>query len=119
VFAGSVRFFGETREVDVILTDSEDALIGTNLLNHYTLAIEFPGAQVKVRPRRKTSREIKSLDLGLQFADAPRVIDPGRIETLALTVIGSLTDAEFAATVAKSQPLGSIAFDFARSVGSG
>jgi clan AA aspartic protease len=59
VFAGSVRFFGETREVDIILTDSEDALIGTNLLNHYPLAIEFPGAQVKVRPRRKTGEKRK------------------------------------------------------------
>jgi clan AA aspartic protease len=59
VFAGSVRFFGETREVQIMLTDSEDALIGTSLLNHYPLAIEFPGGQVKVRPRPKTGGKRK------------------------------------------------------------
>ena len=59
VFAGSVRFFGETREVQIMLTDSEDALIGTRLLNHYPLAIEFPGGQVKVRSRPKTGGKRK------------------------------------------------------------
>jgi clan AA aspartic protease len=59
VFGGSVRFYGETREVDIILTDSEDALIGTNLLNHYPLATEFPGGQVKVRSRRKPGEKRK------------------------------------------------------------
>jgi clan AA aspartic protease len=59
LFAGSVRFFGETREVQIMLTESEDALIGTSLLNHYQLAIEFPGGQVKVRPRPKTGGKRK------------------------------------------------------------
>ena len=35
VFAGSVGLFGATREVQIMLTNSEDALIGTSLLNHY------------------------------------------------------------------------------------
>jgi clan AA aspartic protease len=59
LFAGSVRFFGETREVQIMLTDSEDALVGTSLLNHYQLAIEFPGGQVKVHPRPKTGGKRK------------------------------------------------------------
>jgi clan AA aspartic protease len=54
VFAGSVRFFADTREVPIMLTESEDALIGTSLLNHYQLAIEFPGGQIKVRTPSKT-----------------------------------------------------------------
>jgi hypothetical protein len=60
VFAGSVRFFGETRDVQIMLTDSEDALIGTGLLNYHPLAIEFPGGQVKVRSRPKTGGKRKS-----------------------------------------------------------
>ena len=59
VFAGSVRFFGETNGVQIMLTDSEDALIGTSLLNHCPLAIEFPGGQVIARPRPKTGRKRK------------------------------------------------------------
>ncbi len=54
VFAGSVLFLEEAREVEIMLTKSEDALVGTNLLNHYPLAIEFPGGQVKVRTPPKT-----------------------------------------------------------------
>lgn len=54
VFAGSVRFFGATREVQIMLTDSEDALIATSLLDRYRLAIEFPGGQVKVRSGPKS-----------------------------------------------------------------
>ncbi len=51
VFAASVRLFGQTRPVRVMLTDSEDALIGTHLLDQFRLAIEFPGGQVKLRRR--------------------------------------------------------------------
>ncbi len=54
VFAGSVHFFSETREVKIMLTDSEDALIGTRLLNLFPLTIEFPGGQVKLRSPAKT-----------------------------------------------------------------
>ena len=59
VFAGSVRFFGETQDVEIMLTDSEDALIGTRLLNLYPLAIEFPGGHVKVRSQSKTGGKRK------------------------------------------------------------
>ena len=59
VFAGLVRFLRQTREVQIMLTESEDALIGTSLLNHYPLNIEFPGGQVKVRSRPKTGGKRK------------------------------------------------------------
>jgi clan AA aspartic protease len=59
VFAGSVRFFGKTREVQILLTNSEEGLIGTRLLNHYSLAIEFPGGSVTIRRRSKTGRKRK------------------------------------------------------------
>ena len=54
LFAGSVRFFGKTREVKLMLTNSEDALIGTRLMNHYPASIDFPGARVKLRHRRES-----------------------------------------------------------------
>jgi len=60
VFAGSVGFFGATREVQIMLTNSEDALIGTSLLNHFPVTIEFPGGQVKVRTPPKTGGKRKS-----------------------------------------------------------
>ena len=60
VFAGSVGLFGATREVQIMLTNSEDALIGTSLLDTYALAIEFPGGLVKVRTPPKTGRKRKS-----------------------------------------------------------
>jgi clan AA aspartic protease len=60
VFAGSVRLFGETRDVQIMLTDSEDALVGTSLLNHYSVAIEFPGGKVKVRTPPKAGGKRKS-----------------------------------------------------------
>jgi len=58
VFTGSVRFAGCVHPVEVLLTESQDALIGTRLLSHYALAIEFPGAGVNLRPPlgRRTRR---------------------------------------------------------------
>jgi hypothetical protein len=53
VFAGSARFFGETQDVQIMLTARADALIGTRLLNRYDLAIDFPGGQINRRPRSK------------------------------------------------------------------
>ena len=48
MFGGSVRFFGETHQVEIMLTSSGDALIGTRLVDKYQLSIEFPGGHVKV-----------------------------------------------------------------------
>ena len=54
VFAGSVRFFDITREVKILLTNSEDALLGTSLLNHYPVSIEYPGGRVRLRQRQSS-----------------------------------------------------------------
>ena len=54
VFAGSVRLFGETRTVEIMLTKSEDALLGTRLLDHYRVSIDFPGGRVKHRQCRES-----------------------------------------------------------------
>ena len=54
VFAGSVRFLSETRAVEILLTNSEDALLGTRLLDHHRVSIEFPGGRVKPRQRRES-----------------------------------------------------------------
>jgi clan AA aspartic protease len=60
VFGGSARFLGQAREVEIMLTSSKDALIGTRLLNHYPLAIDFPGGQIKLRsPRRPSGKRQK------------------------------------------------------------
>lgn len=59
VFAGAVRFFGVTREVRILLTNSEDALLGTSLFNHYPISIEYPGGRVRLR-QRQTSGGRKS-----------------------------------------------------------
>ncbi len=58
-FAARVEFFGQQRDIELMVTHSEDALIGTRLLNHYRASIEFPGAQVKVVPDRKRRRAPK------------------------------------------------------------
>lgn len=55
LFAGSVRFLGATRAVQVYLTDSEDALIGTSLLADCRLLIDFRAGTVRLSqkpPRR-------------------------------------------------------------------
>ncbi len=60
VFAGSVELLGEKRAVKIMLTASEDALIGTSLLNHYSIAIEFPGGKLKARTPPKAGGKRKS-----------------------------------------------------------
>jgi hypothetical protein len=40
-----------------MLTESEDALIGTKLLEHHQVAIEFPGGRVIHTARRRTGRK--------------------------------------------------------------
>ena len=62
LFAGSVRFLGKTREVKLMLTNSEDALIGTRLMDDYPASIDFPGGRVKLRQRRETGGSRPSQD---------------------------------------------------------
>src|SRR5439155_5458936 len=59
VFAGSARLFGETHEGRIMLTTSQDALIGTRLLNRYPLAIQFPGGEIKLRSRATSGERRK------------------------------------------------------------
>lgn len=58
VFSGSVRFLGRTRPVQIYLTDSEDALLGTSLLADCRLVIDFPMGQVRLthKPGRRGKR---------------------------------------------------------------
>lgn len=58
-FGGSATFLGETHEVQIMLTTSQDALIGTRLLNHYPLAIQFPGGDIKVASPPTSGRKRK------------------------------------------------------------
>src|SRR5713226_1801028 len=58
------------------------------------------------------TKTLEPIDLGLQFADSPCVIDLGRVEPLAPALIGSLTDAELTADVGEREPLGAIAIGF-------
>lgn len=59
VFAASVELFGEVQEIELMLTESDEALIGTRLLNHYRASIEYPGGQIKLLPARKKKRKPK------------------------------------------------------------
>jgi clan AA aspartic protease len=53
VFAARVELFSQEQEIELMLTESEDALIGTRLLNRYRMSITFPGGRVKDLPDRK------------------------------------------------------------------
>jgi clan AA aspartic protease len=57
VFGGWVRFLGKKHRVIIHITESEDALIGTRLLQECLLAIDF--AAGKVRLSRKPARRRK------------------------------------------------------------
>jgi len=48
VFRGILVFDGREQEVDVILTASQDALIGASLLQDYRLSIDSPGRVVLI-----------------------------------------------------------------------
>lgn len=53
LFAGAVRFLGQTKEVMISLTDSEEPLIGIALLADCRLTVDFPTAHVKLARRRQ------------------------------------------------------------------
>jgi clan AA aspartic protease len=48
VFGGTVRFVGRRRRVDIYLTRSEEALIGTGLLDGCRLTIDFGTGSVEL-----------------------------------------------------------------------
>jgi len=48
VFRGSIVFDGREQEVDLILTASEDTLIGASLLKDYKLTVDYPKRTVRI-----------------------------------------------------------------------
>lgn len=48
VFRGTILFGGRAHVVDLILTSSQDTLIGASLLKDYRLAIDYPRRVVEV-----------------------------------------------------------------------
>jgi len=46
IFTGLTKFGEETKDVDIILTESGDALIGTQMFSY--LEIDFEGKRVRV-----------------------------------------------------------------------
>jgi clan AA aspartic protease len=52
VAGGSVRFLGEVLPVDITLTGSEDAMIGTALLADCTLFIDFTTGEVRIEKKQ-------------------------------------------------------------------
>ena len=59
LFSGAVQFLGERRTVQIYLTDSEDALIGTSLLADCRLLIDFQAGTVRLtrKPPRRGKRK--------------------------------------------------------------
>ena len=59
VFAGTVRFLDDRRDVAIYLTDGDEALIGTRLLSDCRISIDFTTGKVQLtrkQPRRKGPR---------------------------------------------------------------
>lgn len=52
VFAGRMVWDGREQEVEVILTASQDTLVGAALLQPYTLTIDYPNQQVRLTKNR-------------------------------------------------------------------
>lgn len=52
VFRGNIVFDGGELEVDLILTASQDTLIGASLLKDYKLSIDYPGRTVRIEQAR-------------------------------------------------------------------
>jgi clan AA aspartic protease len=48
VFRGKIVFDGHEQEMDVMLTASEDTLVGASLLQTYKLSIDYPRRTVRI-----------------------------------------------------------------------
>ena len=49
VFSGHATFGGQSQEVEIMLTDSDEALIGTSLLSNYQLTIDFVNRTIEIK----------------------------------------------------------------------
>jgi clan AA aspartic protease len=49
VFRGQVRFLGKTRDAEILLSDSEDLLIGLSLLSGCKMSVDFDAGNVRLK----------------------------------------------------------------------
>jgi clan AA aspartic protease len=54
VFSGKMTWFGGEIEVEIIETESDNALLGTELLETCSLFIHFPQKRVEIKKARKS-----------------------------------------------------------------
>lgn len=61
LFAAQVECLGETREVTAFLTESDDPLIGTNLLSDCRLTVDFTTERVTLvrKPSRREKKDAR------------------------------------------------------------
>lgn len=57
VFRGSIVFDGREQEVHLILTASQDTLIGASLLQDYRLSIDYPRRTVRIEQAMREHNE--------------------------------------------------------------
>jgi clan AA aspartic protease len=57
VFRGRVKFLDIARDVPILLTESEDALVGTKLLEGTKLTIDFDTQRVHIQPKKRLRKE--------------------------------------------------------------
>ncbi len=57
---------------------------------------------------------LEAIDLGLEFANLPSLVDLILVKLLSPAVISVLDDAEFSANIGDRQALGQVAFGFAQ-----
>jgi predicted aspartyl protease len=58
VFAGRIVLDGQEQEVEVLMTASQDTLIGAALLQPYTLTIDYPDHAVRLTKNRRKKQHI-------------------------------------------------------------
>jgi len=51
-FKGQVHFLGQTREVDIVVTNSETPQLGVSLLQDCRLTIDFPSNKVQITRKK-------------------------------------------------------------------
>ena len=57
LFAGQVRFVGEERDVEILVTERDDPLVGVGLMSGCRLAIDFTrGTLSLTRPNKRVPR---------------------------------------------------------------
>ncbi|MCI0699358.1 hypothetical protein L0337_46065 [candidate division KSB1 bacterium] len=60
VFLGKMIWFGKDIEVEIVATESNNALLGTELLRECSLFVHFPNQRVEIRKARKASGKAKT-----------------------------------------------------------